>query len=288
MTYRHFAGLNSEDMARATEGEPVLVSYAEILERPRFWVETLLPRLEAGAFERVILDSGAFAVISSGRVIPIEDYATFVARFGRLFDVVVNLDDIAGDLETTHANQAILEAAAPEGVEILPVFHEGEPSEVLEGYLVDHDHIGVGFARVEGGDFANPIAERRAFLAGFFDRVDGRAGVHGFGMTVHALEFPFESVDSTTWIAEYRGLRKRTPGAAFDGTHGVGGELAGRLADHSDLELLEVVVASYSATYRERTWRQGGPEHALARDARGQARTVVRRFDAAELEEVIR
>lgn len=263
----HFAGINNAILSRATEGYPVLISYADIMRRPGVWTREILPRLEARTWSSVILDSGAFTVISAGIEIDADEYGAFVAEYGHLFDVVVNLDDIAGDLEATRRNQTTLERYAPAGTDILPVFHQGEPWEVLEEYVQRHDYIGVGFARKPGGKFATSIAERRAFLREFFARVGGRAKVHGFGMTAHAREgYPFASVDSTTWIAETCAMQRR--GAQAERIGGLFGKTATAFDRLERLHYFRFVCASYAFAGVDR-W---------CSDAKGQAGTPFMRF----------
>jgi len=284
----HFAGVNTEALCAATEGRAILVSYADVLRRPGWWTRSLLPRLEAGAYSSVILDSGAFTVLSAGLRIDVSDYARFAAEYGHLFDQVVGLDDIAGELSTTWRNQAELEAA---GVDAMPVFHQGEPWAVLDHYLARYGAVGVGFARKPGGRLAHSQADNHAFLVEVFARRDacGRSvRLHGFAMTRWAeAGFAFDTTDSTTWIAEYRALSKIAPEGVttVEGDHGVAGELADVLAWYGRREMLELALDSYapgdgpelSADELEEwgTW--------IERDARGQARTVVRRYGAARL-----
>ena len=85
----HFAGINTTPLASATEGRDILVSYADVIRQPGWWERELKPRLEAGRYRSVILDSGAFTVISQGIVIDVESYAAFAAEHQDLFDVVV-------------------------------------------------------------------------------------------------------------------------------------------------------------------------------------------------------
>jgi len=278
--HRCFAGSNTPMLTEALEGQPILVSYADVRPgggRERWFRNTLRPMLERKAFSFVMLDSGAFTVISQGITIDVDAYAAFAADHAELFDVVVNLDSIAGDLDESRRNLETLRAA---GVEAMPVFHEGETWDELETMLERSDYIGLGFARVEGGRMANPLADRREWLAQAFAKIGGRAKVHGFAMTRHALEVPFYSVDSSTWIAEYRGLRKQTPGAIFEGTHGIGGELALRLKAATMPELLELVVDSYATRAAA---EPSAMDDQIERDSRGQARTVFRRFGGAAL-----
>ena len=294
MTRIHFAGVNTALLAAATEGRPVLVSYADILRRPGWWERELLPRLRRGAYPSVILDSGAFTVISTGLRIDAAEYARFAREYRDLFDAIVNLDDIAGDLATTWRNQATLESA---GLDVMPVYHQGEPWAVLEHYLDRHEQIGVGLARNAGGRLAYGRAANAKFLREVFRRIRGRARavrVHGFGLT-RWTGFPFDTVDSTTWIAEYRGLRALEPyddeKSAPTTTHGVAGDLANVTDWYTDAQLLELSLDSYAPT-RESAGEIDADRLAeftdwIENDARGQARTVFRRYGARRLAEKI-
>jgi hypothetical protein len=298
MTRIHFAGINTTLLAEATIGRDILVSYADILRQPGWWMRELRPRLKAGLYRSVMLDSGAFTVISQGITIDVKQYAAFIREHGDFFDVVVGLDDIAGDFVQTWDNQKALKAR---GVNAMPVFHQGEPWHVLETYVSQYDYIGVGFARREGGRLAHGQTENREFLKEFFERVGDRAKVHGFAMTRWAGRgFPFYSVDSTTWISEYRALRKQEfydhAKTKFTGTHGMSGDLANLFDWFEPAELMEIVVDSYDPppllgyslasngefyphTHDDIAEMAGWIED----DGRGQARTVFRRYGAAAL-----
>jgi hypothetical protein len=259
-----FAGLNTARFARVLEGRPVLVSYADVVRRPGVWEREILPRLRRRAYSFAVLDSGAFTELSTpGFRVDLEAFAAFALEHSDLFDVVVNLDDIRGDVERTRANQSELEAW---GLSVLPVFHQGEPWEVLEIYVERYSYVGVGLQR--------PIRGAVPFLREFFARVGGRARVHGFGLTRYAIEhgFPFATTDSTTWVAEYRALRGATPDVEVDGDHGVGGRAARMLALYGDDEVLELSLRSYADL---RGFEVEGLEDL---GQKGQARTVLARL----------
>lgn len=286
----HFAGLNSKQWAEVLEGCDVLISYADVKLRPGTWRSHILPRLQAGAYTSVILDSGAFTELSKVRKaeqqiaeregcrvadlsaaqlaeaermgheafhVDVEEYADFALEHLDLFDLVVNLDDIRGDVERSERNQRYLESR---GIPAVPVYHQGEDWEVLDRMADSHNFIGVGFQR--------PIRGGREFLESFFARLAGRARVHGFGMTrwAHAEGFPFDTVDSTTWISEYRALRKPeevTPLAQF-------------AADLHPDDTARLVLDSYSAPASP--LQTASDAAAVEAGAKGQARTVVRRY----------
>ena len=301
-------------LTAALENEHVLVSYADVVRRPRWWRDVMRPALERGAFASAMLDSGAFTELTErkrGRVftIDLEAYGRFALAYRDLFTAIVTLDDIASDLERTWRNTAHLEAL---GLEVIVVVHQGEPWAVLVHYLARYPRVAVGMQRNQRGQLQSGA---RAWLVEFFERVAGRRPVHGLGLSRFAqvYGFPFASTDSTTWIAEYRGLRgltDRRPGrggvalepgaggavgqvaAATDRTHGIGGELADLFAFYTDLELARMAVDSHHAgrfgwaawpaelgPYRPSQSELDTEWHELIeRDSRGQARTALRRF----------
>jgi len=279
MTTRfHFAGVNSATLAAATEGLPVLVTFADVLERPGVWERELRPRLEAGLYPDAILDSGAFSeFVRPGFRVELEDYVRFCQEFGHLFGTIVTLDDIGGDLARTWRNTArLLEA----GVDVIPVYHGREPIEVLEHYVARFPRVGLGFARdgrTIGRDQGDGLAPTE-WLERALD-VTERAGVevHGFGMTRYARELGhgrLSTTDSTTWIAEYKGLRSRNATAA----HTIGaGDAYLLTCGLGDEELARLACLSYAG--------QGADDELeeLLEGVRGQARTFLRRFSALEL-----
>lgn len=277
MTTYHLAGANQEQWAAATEGHPILITYADVLKNGPAMKNSILPRVAAGRYSSVICDSGAFSVISAGITVDIHEYAAWARDHRELFDVIVNLDSIAGDLAESRRNLEILTAA---GLNPLPVFHEGEPWAELEGMARDHDHLGLGYARLPGGRMKSPRKARLAWAREALARVGDRARTHGFAMTRDAMleDLPFTTTDSTTWISEYRGLRSRHPRPY---AHGCEGELAAML-DSLPREALEQMVIQ---SYRHPVWAADAPAPFTGL-ARGQARTALRRLGARRFWEI--
>ena len=276
MTHIHFAGLNTANLADDLEGHDVLISFADVMRRPGVWEREMLPRLRAGKYRRVILDSGAFTVISTpGFHVSVEAYGDFAVEHADLFDVVVNLDDIAGDLKTTQRNQRHLEAL---GLTVMPVFHQGEPWSVLARYCERYDEIGVGFARKPGGKL---VGGCREFLDAFFRRVPKGVQVHGFGMTKWAVShgYPFHSVDSTTYIAEYRALVHAELGSDPKRREGTSNGLRKRLQKIGRDRVMKLVLRSYHQPKR----RAFAASRYVERNSAGQARTVLRRYAPSAL-----
>lgn len=271
----YFAGMNGSMTAAALEGQDVLISFADIATRPGVWAREIRPRLERRAYRSAILDSGAFTELTqrarneraraAGKKIPhptpwhtdLEAYGRFALEFGHLFDEIVTLDDIEGDVELTRRNTDHLEAL---GLTVVPVFHQGEPWDVLEDLVARYDRIGLGVQRVKG----NPAAGAFEWTAEAVARIPSSVSIHGFGMTRFAKRLPIATTDSTTWIAEFRALRK-----ASGSTHYCAHQAVVSMSDWSRMVL---VVRSYSE-----------PSRAIVRTipdqvAKGQGRTVLARF----------
>jgi hypothetical protein len=179
-----------------TDPQPfkALCSYA-YFRTPVF--ATLLEELHAGPVQ-VFGDSGAHSARTLGITLTVEDYAAWCHQHDHRLTLYANLD-VIGAPEATWRNQKLLEQQ--HGLEPIPVFHTGEPWHYLERY------IGEGYTYIALGKLlGNPIADVLAWLDKVFTIADGRAVFHGFGLTVdRALrEFPFYSVDSSTWGSGFR------------------------------------------------------------------------------------
>ncbi|MDI9829712.1 hypothetical protein [Streptomyces sp. KAU_LT] len=170
-----------------------LTSYAYF--RTPIYAE-LLQQIHAGPAQ-VFGDSGAHSARTLGITLTVPDYAQWCHQHDDQLTLYANLD-VIGAPEATWRNQKELEA---HGLEPIPVFHTGEPWHWLERY------IGDGYTYIALGKLlGNPLPDVLAWLDKVFRIADGRAVFHGFGLTVdRALrEFPFYSVDSSTWGSGFR------------------------------------------------------------------------------------
>ncbi len=217
MSTFHFAGINGRDLAEHARSQDVLVSYAD-LRSPGCWA-WMRPLLEGGHFRTVILDSGAFTVYAAqqrGAKVPeirLEDFAAFAAEHQTLFTWVANFDDIGGDVAVSNSNFAYLVAAGLGG-KVVPVWHEGESDDQLRTVIAQAQSSGrlaIGMQRPKGSLVPrNVVACLRDVMPKLASWAPG-IRVHGFGLTRYARPetcpcggegWAFDSVDSTTWIAE--------------------------------------------------------------------------------------
>lgn len=180
------------------EGHHLLVSYAEPQQ---------LRLLTAGwDVPGYYLDSGAFTVWRQGRAIDLAAYVEFIKRHEHLLAGYIALDVIPGEpgrmpteeeakiaTDKTMANLDLMRVA---GLKPIPVYHEGEPIEVLDEYVRQgHDLIALG------GTASRGRPEMVDWLLPLFERFPEQK-FHGLAMTQARIirHLPFYSVDSTSWL----------------------------------------------------------------------------------------
>ena len=187
------------------EGHHLLVSFAEARQ-----IKLLAAGWDVPGW---LVDSGAFTAWTKGRPIDLDAYIAFLvdleaqAAAGALvLDGYLALDVIPGEPgrlptedEARWATGKSLENLAKmraAGLSPIPIFHEGEPMDLLDAYVAEgHNVIALGATASRGKpelvDWLQPI----------FDRYPGQR-FHGLAMTQRRVieGFPFDSVDSTTWL----------------------------------------------------------------------------------------
>lgn len=167
----------------------------------KFRLGTVKPRiLGLGKSADLFLDSGAFSAFSKGITIDLPEYVHFVQDHLELLKHYSVLD-VIGDAEGTYRNQRRMEEA---GLSPLPCFHYGEDEKWLVRYLKE------GYQYISLGGMV-PISARalQAWLRRLFSKYlcdeEGvpKVKVHGFGLSTLSLlkEFPWYSVDSTSWLS---------------------------------------------------------------------------------------
>lgn len=174
----------------------LLVSYAYF---QRVDLDVLIPRQLRPPYPAIMADSGAFTAWAQGERLRWQDYARWLHRYRHWFQGMVNLD-VIGDAAASARHQRILEDA---GLPVLPVFHVGEPWDVLEGLCERYAYIGLG------GMVPYASAWKRVlmpWLVRCFRCGAGRTVFHGLGCTTWTVmrTFPWYSVDSSAWKSGVR------------------------------------------------------------------------------------
>jgi hypothetical protein len=153
------------------------------------WVPTYRDKTR---YRHWILDSGAYSAWSTGATLTLDDY---IAVAKDLWDSDPTLHevfalDVITDWRQSRDNTERMWAA---GIPAIPVYHIGEPEDVLTGYARDYPKIAIGGMTGLRG------ATKRAYVEQCFARV-WPCPVHGLGLTRRdlLLAVPWHSVDASS------------------------------------------------------------------------------------------
>ena len=177
----------------------ILMAYPFIRSRVGGYIQLMHDMFEDDPTQwpGVMIDSGAFSVHKGNHEVSLPEYADWLDLYHQDIDVYVGLD-VIGDAPATEAN---LQYLWDRGLDPLPVFHPGATWDHMDRYLEHTDYIGLG------GWAAIPHARAvwPSWVATVFRRYPG-VRFHGFGMTKleYILDFPWYSIDSSSWGASYR------------------------------------------------------------------------------------
>lgn len=157
---------------------------------------------------KIFIDSGGYSARKRGVKINIAQYADFLNQYAPFITIAANLD--TNDIQETLNNQKFL-LDRTKGVKILPVYHCSDYMHkkyrgLLDQFMKEFDYIGIG--GVAGTGLNKDVLNN--FLKYVFSRTRDKIKIHGFGITAERLvkQFPFYSVDSTSWQsgARYGGV----------------------------------------------------------------------------------
>jgi hypothetical protein len=152
--------------------------------------------------EQIMLDSGAFSVMMSvkGSIQPLDlnDYINFIKKYKSEFFMYASLD-VVGDPDQTFHNYVAMKEA---GLDPMPVYHLGDPYEVLERYLpYEPNVIGIG-----GVLIIKSRVIRKNLIEDLFEKYP--YSYHGFGIVDQNLYTnPWYSVDTSSCFVAPRKFR---------------------------------------------------------------------------------
>lgn len=165
--------------------------------------------------ENLIIDSGAFSVWTLGEYIDIDKYIRYCKDIFTLLTKnkslhFVNLDVLPGKFgirptkeeawESAKQGWANMEYMENEGLKVIPVFHQHEDFEWLEKMMKHTNYVGISPA--------NDVSQqsKNNWLRKVFNITQDKVKTHGFAVTAlkTILEFPFYSVDSSSWVTGAR------------------------------------------------------------------------------------
>lgn len=177
-------------LARAG-GRRVMISFAE---QP---TETCWQLYREYGIE-IIADSGAFSTWKRGTSIQLEDYMTWLRKYG--IEQYFNLDVVRDPVQTT-INQLKMEQV---GFKPLPVFHYGENWRLLRYYADNYPLVGIG------GTVGLSAREKDLFFSQVFSLFpEGKFHALGVADERYLRKYPFKSADSVWWIYKFRDRQRR-------------------------------------------------------------------------------
>jgi hypothetical protein len=137
----------------------------------------------------IMLDSGAFSVLNSGKKICAWRYADYILEHN--INSYINLD-VIGDVKETQFNQNLLEDM---GLNPIPVFHYGCSLEYLSDMCSEYPYICLG------GTVGKKKMVKKMFFGSIFRRFPNHK-FHGLGVNDFEVmrSYDFFSVDSTSWL----------------------------------------------------------------------------------------
>jgi hypothetical protein len=160
---------------------------------------------------KLMLDSGVFSAWNRGQEIKLKEYIAYLKDHKEWLYSYVNLDQIPGEFGRTPTQADVAQSARvgydnfqkmkAEGLDPIPVFHQGEDIRWLERMINDGDkYIGLATRKDVWA------IDQRRWLDKIFSIITNAKGeplvkTHGFGITRPGFLFryPWFSTDSTTW-----------------------------------------------------------------------------------------
>lgn len=138
--------------------------------------------------KKTILDSGAFSAWNSGKVIDFD--ALCQEASNPRWNEAVALD-VIGNPEQSLINALEMKKR---GLKVMPVFHFGEPWEILQAYKEEFGRVGLSCR------FGEPIKMSERWLDQCFARAYP-AQFHSFGWVQERalMMFPFATADTASW-----------------------------------------------------------------------------------------
>lgn len=187
MTDFYLASPRNQNQAEGARGHNVLISFAT-------WSKWLMNYVQA--FERILLDSGAFSVMNSGRTIDVSEYVEWAESWNGRIEAFAGLDDIRGDWQQSLRNY---ERGG------FPTFHDSDPPGLLDDLVQlareRGNWIGIGLVPPRQG--------KDDFITDTLRRIPDDLHVHGWALRVYGRYRRFDSFDSTNWWRSAMELRAR-------------------------------------------------------------------------------
>jgi hypothetical protein len=194
----YLAGPSNQLQAQALDGMPVLLSfayYAQVIDQYQ------------STFKRILIDSGAYTELNSGKVIDIGAYRDWSQRWLGHADAIAGLDDIRGDYRRSLRNYQAIPWT-------FPTWHDTDPIELLpELIAMAHERggwLGIGLLP--------PRHRKEQLLRRVLEMIPDDIHVHGWALRAYTHLRRIDSVDSTNWWRNALSLRQKLPWLTYGET----------------------------------------------------------------------
>lgn len=165
--------------------ERVLISYASIRKENNLRIP----------FPDAMLDSGAYSVETGVEKVSLKSYILWLQLYLKDYPQIktyVNLDDLS-DPYLTLKNQQEMES---EGLSPLPVYHYGEPEEILDYYCSEYEYVGLGGIAIG----TMPREKLQKFWEYAYKKYpQNKFHIFGVGTVQPFFYYQPYSIDSTSW-----------------------------------------------------------------------------------------
>lgn len=156
--------------------------------------------------DHIMIDSGGYSIHTLGLELTIDDYIQFLreSRYKYAFNF-----DIIRDPEQTYQNQKYIES---HGLEVLPVFHLGDPYKHLQRYIDEgYKYISLGGMVGKHNKYREPFLTK-CFKLGYQDGIK----YHGLGIShKYAAKYPLYSIDNSNHIMVRRNGQMKIKGKNY-------------------------------------------------------------------------
>lgn len=185
----YLASPNTQQQAEHCGDMNVLLSFASFSK----WLWQYQP-----SFDKVLIDSGAYSELNSGKKIDIEAYKDWSVKWINRAEAIAGLDDISGDWKRSLRNYEKIAWS-------FPTWHDTDPIELLDDLIAISKErktwLGIGLMP--------PRQNKEKIIREALWRIPRDIHVHGWALRAYTHITKLDSVDSTNWWRDAMALRKQ-------------------------------------------------------------------------------
>lgn len=183
----YLASPNTQQQAEHCEDMNVLLSFAIFSDWLYRYQQT---------FDKILIDSGAYSELNSGKKIDIEMYKDWSLQWHNKAVAIAGLDDIRGDYKKSLSNYNKIPWS-------FPTWHDTDPLEVIP------DLVAIAKERKTwlGIGLLPPRQNKEKIIRQALELIPENIHLHGWALRAYSHISRFNSMDSTNWWRDAMGLR---------------------------------------------------------------------------------